>query len=672
MLSPWKARLSSLVIVSLCLVNLCPGQTAPTPAPADKPAEASPPPEQAPEAESEETTPSTPPQTLPDIVVTATRTQQPFKKTGSPLFKLTTQDYTRNQREGSFTEALRSAPGLGIANVGARGGLTQVRLRGTQDSDVTLRLDGVKINNPIFNSTDTTFLSYADLYNTESVEVLYGPQSTLFGSSAVGGVISSTTKKGSGDPKVLYRQEFGSLDTFRELIQSDGAVGDFAYSLHYAREDTQNNRANNDLSVDSYSLRLDYQVNESLAIGAITRGTLANYQEPGSVRADAFVQNDPNDEVFSENLTGSLFLDFTPNDLWHSKLVLGTNQIRYDSRQPLPNPTDAVTQLFGGRVASQNVSDAGTYSIDWQNDFHLWEQNTLSVGWVLEQLTGHDSTFAWQTAYQNAFYLQDQWEPVQNLFLTGGLRFERHEDAGESLTYSFSGAYLIEATDTKIRSSYGTGFKAPDFFRLYSNDPANFLVGNPNLKPEESRGWDVGLDQFFLEDQLVLSASYFQIETRRTFDFVSDPVTFISSPVNANQGVSKGMEFSARGQLTSHWRVSASYTHTDAELERNGITTRRRNVPRHLAGFDTNVNVLPQLILGAGLNLQADREELYPNFTQGESDDFVTARIYASYEIHPHSTLFFRCENLTDADYQSSIGFPVPGRSFYGGFELRY
>lgn len=612
------------------------------------------------------------PTALPDIVVTATRTGQAFKNTGSPLFKLTENDYGRSQRSGNLAQSLRMAPSVSLLNTGARGGLTQLRLRGTQDSDVNVRLDGVRINNPLFNSTDTTFFSFADVYNTESVEVLYGPQSTLYGSASVGGVISGTTKKGTGDPTFSYLQEFGSWDSFREVLKSSGAVGNFAYSMHYAREDTQNRRSNNDLGTDSYSLRLDYKVNEELSVGVTTRGVIAAYQEPGSERGDAFVQNDPNDEVRSQNLTGTVFAEYKPNDLWRSRLTLGTNQIRYDSRQPLPNPTDAITQLFGGRVGPQNVGETGTYSIDWQNDFHLHERNTLTAGWVLEQLTGHDSTFAWQQAYQNAVYLQDQWEPIDNLHLTGGLRYEKHEDAGEALTYRFSGAYLIGATNTKLRSSYGTGFKAPDFFRLYSNDPANFLVGNPDLKPEESKGWDAGIDQFLMDDKVVLSATYFQIESRRTFNFVFDPVTFLSSPVNADQGVSKGVELSARGQLTKQWQVSASYTYTDAYVERGGLTTRRRFVPRHTAEFDTNVEVLSGLIIGAGLSLQADREELYPNFSQGESEDFVTTRLYSSYAFTPYSSVFIRCENLTDLRYQSSVGYPVAGRSFYGGFEVRY
>ena len=154
------------------------------------------------------------------------------------------------------------------------------------------------------------------------------------------------------------------------------------------------------------------------------------------------------------------------------------------------------------------ISNAANYSADWLHTVQISRSNRATAGFAFNYFAGHDNSFPEMHTSNWAAYLQDEWEPVKNLNLTAGFRYDHYELAGDALTYRFTGAYLFPKTDTKIRASYGTAFKAPSFFQTFST--SSFALGNPGLKPESSRGWDAGIDQYLLCRRVVLSATYFR------------------------------------------------------------------------------------------------------------------------------------------------------------------
>jgi vitamin B12 transporter len=295
----------------------------------------------------------------------------------------------------------------------------------------------------------------------------------------------------------------------------------------------------------------------------------------------------------------------------------------------------------------------------------------VTAGLTFNEFSGHDNTFTNQYLSDWAGYLQDEWEVVKNLNLTAGARDDSYELAGEALTYRFTGSYLFPRTHTKIRSSYGTAFQAPSIYELYSN--STFAKGSPGLKPEKSRGWDIGVDQYLLDRHITLSATYFQNNIRDLIDFVStSQVTGYYQ--NRDTAENDGVELAAQLTLYREWRSRISYTYTDSTYTDLGVTQRRDEIPRNHLNLDTSY-VFGKLLLGAGVSFvggRVDTDYSTTPTTQVNLGDYWTARIYSRYTFNDHFAIFARIENMTGSHYEDVLGYPALPIGVYGGINIRF
>ena len=271
-----------------------------------------------------------------------------------------------------------------------------------------------------------------------------------------------------------------------------------------------------------------------------------------------------------------------------------------------------------------------------------------------------------------ALYLQDLWEVIPNLNLTAGGRYDLYEYAGNAFTYRFTGAYFFPLTSTKLRASYGTAFKAPDLFNTFSTSPT--ALGNPNLKPETSQGFDTGIDQSLWDGRFVLSSSFFHNYIRDVIAFVpSGPVT--GSYANQNTGETYGIETELRANPFKSWQIRAAFTWTESYFTTAGVTQRNPYVPRYLFSFDTNYSIIRGLTIGIGSLFVGQREgedfSYFPAKYVGMGDYWVL-RAYARWEFNSHFAITFRGENLTDQHYQTTIGYPALGTALFCGAEIRF
>jgi vitamin B12 transporter len=353
----------------------------------------------------------------------------------------------------------------------------------------------------------------------------------LYGSDAIGGVISLATHQGSGAPTVTGFGEYGTYDSIKAGLISSGVIGKIAYSFDYVHDETANARPNNHLREDGYSLRVDIPLTDTLTIGVTARGEFGRYGEPSSNRPVDIPFDDPNAKATGETNLVTLFVNWKTTDWWQQHLVVGGYNERYTFVAP-PIPSE----FYSGSVY---IGKAFNFETDWQNTFQITSKNTAVAGATYYLEAGHDNSFAQQEENNFALYLQDLWEIVPNLTLTAGGRYDHYQLAGNAFTYRFSGAYLIDETKTKLRASYGTAFKAPDLFDTFST--AAFALGNRGLRPETSQGYDFGFDQYLWDGGVTLSASFFQ-------NYIHDVIAFIpTSPVtgsyqNQNSGETYGIE----------------------------------------------------------------------------------------------------------------------------------
>jgi len=689
------------------------------------------------------------PTLLQEVVVTATRTDETAASITSSYTKLDGEEIERTQLP-NLKKAVDLSPGVFSREQGADGGTTAISIRGNRSVDTLTLVDGVKADSVLFGNGGSPFLSFASNLNLESVEIVRGPHSSLFGAEAMGGVVAVETKRGQGTPTSTLFFEGGSYNTYREGLLSNGSLGPLDYSLHYAREDSSNERANNNLDANSASLRLDYTVSDQLTVGMTFRNQDGLYHEPGSNRSIDSGFNDPNTRCTEDATIVSTYAEYKISDIWTSKLTLGTYQERYVYNNPF-NPQSYLgtyTPIFwdsyiGGfdapaadysNTQEHSVTESANWFADWKNTLQLTETNKLMAGTSLLYQTGHyqygsDYTVSNPYAYESLYnqvnygsaldfglYAEDQWKPIDNLTLTGGLRYDHDHLEGEgstssvdsysssrlntlydinadALTYRLGAAYLMEPTHTKFHASFGTGFKEPTIQQLSTSYTGHIL------DPEYSKSWDAGVTQYFLGDRISLDATFFHSRIDNLITYMSQTAPKQGYYINSDEANSHGIETAATAKLNDHWQARVAYTWTESEQSKycwdneDEVTLtgmqRALRVPRHVFNADTNYTFdmpVGKLTLGLGATLAVDRQDVdwgyaKPVSLKGQTTyagkivnmpDYLTARVYGKYALNDRVAFTARVENVTNKGYEPVLGYPALGRAYYGGFEITF
>jgi vitamin B12 transporter len=234
---------------------------------------------------------------------------------------------------------------------------------------------------------------------------------------------------------------------------------------------------------------------------------------------------------------------------------------------------------------------------------------------------------------------------------------------GTKTTFRIASAIIIEQSGTKLKGSAGTGFKAPTLYQLYSD------YGDENLKPEDSIGWDIGLEQSVFEKKLIVGATYFYNEFENMIDFDSATWTY----VNVAEAETKGVEIFGTAQPAEHLDVRVSYTYTDTEDRATGNRLIRR--PKNKFGIDFDYRFLEAANLNMGIVYVGMRDDddfaAYPA-TRINLDGYILANLAGAYRITKHIELFGRAENLFDQDYEEVTGYGTPGISGFGGIKFLF
>lgn len=596
------------------------------------------------------------------IIVTATRTAEEESRIGSAFSQLTGQELATEQIV-DLKNALNTTPGVFALETGARGGFTTVSIRGNSPDYTLILVDGIQVNTGIFDN-GAPFLAYAQTFNLDTVDIVRGPYSPLYGSDAIGGVVSLATHEGSGAPKATLFGEGGTYESLRAGVFSDGRLGNLAYSFHYAHDETANARPNNYLREDGYSLRLDAFLSPTLTVGLTARGQFGRYGEPSSDRPVDLPFDDPHAKATGETNLVSLYLDWKTTDWWQQRVVVGGYHERYTFNDPPIPAEDFSGSLYIGKALNLQA--------DWQNTFEPFASNRLVAGATYYLEAGHDNSFPLRRENNFALYLQDQWEIIPNLTLIAGGRYDHYQLAGDAFTYRFSGAYFVAATQTKLRASYGTAFKAPDLYDTFSTSPT--ALGNPHLRPETSRGFDVGIDQALGDGKAAVSASFFRNDIRDVIAFVPTG-PFTGSFANQNTGETYGVETELRANPFKSWQLRAAFTWTESCFTTAGVIQRNPYVPRYLFSLDTNYGITSGLTVGIGTSLVAQRvgeDFAFVPTKFVEMGDYWLLRAYARWTFNDHVAVTFRAENLTNQHYDTTIGYPALRTTVFGGLEIRF
>jgi vitamin B12 transporter len=609
--------------------------------------------------------------TLSDVVVTAT-------KTSTPLFELansiTVIDSAEIQRRGSNTvlDLLKTEYGLDIIQQGSFGSLTNVYTRGSNTGHTLVLIDGVEVNMPS-DPGGTYDFGNLPVDNIERIEILRGPQSTLYGSDAMTGVINIITKKGTGKPKFSLLTEGGSYNSYKGLTELNGSYNFLNYSLTLSREKTDGfssasardgNQEKDGSSNYNLSSRIGAEIANNLNLNLTFRFTKAD------VAYDQFGGQFGDDPTYIYKLEESVFRTEGKysafNGIWEQKLGFSVfrNVRKYSN--------DAF--LFD---ASRAFYDGRKLKFDWQNNFYLSNLNTLTFGieteqekaeteyYILSETSPFESILPESKTRTTGVYLQDQIR-FGNFYGTAGIRYDDHQRFGSAITYRLAPALIIWQTGTKLKATFGTGFKAPSLFYLF--DPS---FGNPDLDPEKSIGWDAGVEQYLWDSKLVLGATYFENHFEDLFGTDENFKT-----ININKAITKGIEFYFTFNTLKEISMKGNFTYTDAKDKSENSPDKdlpliRR--PKLKASYEVNYNFNEKANINAEIIFSGESNDkdfsLFPS-KRVKLKSYSIVNLAASYNIFEFLQLYGRVENLFDADYEQVLGYATPGLSGYAGIKI--
>ncbi len=589
--------------------------------------------------------------TLDPVVVSAARTPQAPDTVASSVTVITPAELADRQIK-TIGDALRSVPGAGVTQTGGRGGVTYISLRGSKSGQTLLLLDGVRLNDA--NTSYQSWLGGFSPAANDRIEILRGPQSTLYGGAAMGGVVSIGLQRGTGAPSESIDVETGSFSTVRGSVSAQGEIKDFAYAFTGSAMETENDRSNNNARLQNYALRLDYQVTANLAVGGTARYLDSYYKDPNDIRT---TNTTPVSNSDLENRRATVFAEVTPSERWSSRLTAAYQRQLYDndgsfSGFPSPYSTEATREI-----------------LEWQNNIQISDTVTAVAGASYERSEFSDGG-SYPKDHLNGVYTQAEWAPLAGTRLGAGVRYDDYDSFGDTVTYRLTASQRIEATGSRLHATYGTSFLPPSVSQRYGSA---FTAAAPGLKAEESDGWDVGVEQTLIDKKLTADVTFFRNNYENLIAFQGAPFPALGTYANLGRARTQGVEVSLKAVFSPRVTVTAAYTYLDAKDE--VADTRLTDRPRHTYAANIDWTPTDTWLLGAGVQGRADRYStnfnVFPSVAV-EPSSYTVFRVYSRYQATPKLALHARVENLFDADYEETYGFPSLGMGAFVGAEWRF
>jgi vitamin B12 transporter len=602
------------------------------------------------------------------VSVAPTGLTTPVEQIGSAVTIVTSQEIEAQQRR-SANDVLKSVPGVNVVQGGGPGALTSVFIRGTNSNHSKALIDGIDVSDPsgVNRSFNFGLLTTFDL---DRVEVLRGPQSGLYGGDALGGVVVVYTKKGEGPLKVDALAEAGSFGTFNQAASARGSVDRFNYSFnigHFRADNvpvTPNDillpgtRAlNSNYDNMTYSTKLGVDVTPDVTLNFVMRYVDTRFGFQG----DSFSFDD-----FTNRPDATKSSQDTKQFYTRGEGVVRSFGGRVTSYFGI-NYTDLTTRDFSPS-AGANEALGQRVKYDWRSVVDVTRGVVVTVG--ADHQTEKLQITGLSVEESNAGgYVQAQVTPVRNLFLVGNVRHDDNETFGGATTWRFAPAYLLDSTGTKLKGSVGTAFKAPSLSQKFQDFPAFGFFANPNLKPEESLGYDVGFEQAVFGNRAQFGATYFRNDVTNLINGTFDATTFLSSVDNIGKASTTGVEAFASADITDDVRIRGDYTYTEAFDEITGKELLRR--PRRKATVSVGWKpTTPLLLTGSvtyvGTALDVDRV----TFATVPLSSFALVNVAADYRLNTNMSLFGRVDNVFDKQYQNPNGFEGTGIGAFAGIKF--
>ncbi len=581
------------------------------------------------------------------VIVTATRMAQTADETLASVTVITRAEIERSQAV-SLSELLRSVTGIDIASQGGSGQLSSMFMRGTNPGHVSLLVDGLRMGSVTAGRVSWEFIP---LQQVERIEIVRGPNSALYGSEAIGGVIQVFTRRGKGPLQWSVTAGGGRYDTREATLDVSGSAGDNWFSGQLSRLETG---------------------------GFDARDPTVEFGSPIDDPDDDGHDNTALSLRAGHRFSGGSELEF------HGLHAQGN--VEFDSSDPFPNEDDFVEQVLGvslrtpltafldltataGRSLDERESfragvpgstihfDSERRSFSLQGDYAPSDADIVTLGLDYHDDRVDSSTSYKETArYTQAVFAQYRGERGGHTLLAR-IRPLDDEQFGSHTTGNLAWGYQLHPT-TRLVASWGTAYRAPTFNDLYFPDFMGFPTSNPDLDPEESETLELGAEGRAGGIDWDLRLFRTRIDNLIVFDLAS----FL--PANVNEATIEGLEATLSGDLYG-WTTSTSASFLNPTDDNTGNTLPRRARRSLKLDIDRRFG---KTGLGATFLAQSARYDDQANNMRLGGYGLVNLR--ASWSLDRHWKLQGRIENLFDRDYETVATYNSPGRGLY--LSLRY
>ncbi|GHH02066.1 TonB-dependent receptor plug domain-containing protein [Pseudodonghicola xiamenensis] len=587
---------------------------------------------------------------LDEITVTANKSGEatPLNRTGATV-EVITQEDLKNAGETTVAEYLAREPGITVSGNGGLGTSTSLRIRGLGDKYIKVLVNGIDVTDP---SSPQIQYNWGNMTtdNIERIEILKGSSSALYGSRAVAGVVSITTLTRPEEPgqKTTMSVEGGSNDTWRGTATYgySGSRGGLAIGIDRTITDGFSSSAGG-TEKDGYqgtqlSFSADVMATETLKLGltAYSLEARGHFDEFGSDGTP------PYDEYTTTKTRAARAYGQLDLGAWQHQVSAS-----YYKNDRISSSNGVDTPFKGKR---KRVDYVGSYSVSDMLGLTFgtdWEEQSYDSG----ADTGKTRT--------TGVFGEVQYAATSALDLSGSVRYDHHSNFGDHVTGRLAAAYQLTGATT-LRATAATGFRAPSLYELN-----NTLYGNPNLKPEESTSFELGIEHDFGVGRII-KATAFYTEIDDLIDFRSlydDTGAWIGGRYQTIPGTStsQGIELSGQWAINDQLGLYANYTYTDAE-DANG--DRLLRVPRNDVNIGLTADLAARWSGEVNVRYVADRPAEYGV----EMKDYTVVNLGVAYAITDQAQAYLRVENLFDEEYQTAEGFNTQGQAVYVGLRASF
>jgi len=608
------------------------------------------------------------PQQMETVVVSATRTETPVSQLGQSVTVITRQQI-EDTHAASVTDLLRQVPGIDFRSNGPHSSSTTLGLRGLAGYHTKVLLNGIPVQDTA-TTQQVPILNDINVDDIEQIEIVRGPGSTVYGSNALGGVVNVITRKGVGSerPTGTLGVEMGSHGRFRTSGSVRGQSGPLDYSFSVLRE------SEDGISAQDTPLNGDNDAWRNRQVQGTIGLRLAE-----NVRLEYFGRYSSLDEEY--DIADATWGPFQDSGDTHSQRWL--SGLRLSATDLLDGLMDTSLAVSVADLTRGYRDEAGwswddrfsgrTVEYTWQSTLHLHERADLTLGidhaqesatiddggnpgWGIPPTTPVDDRHR-----TTAAFAEIKTEPIDNLFLNGGTRWNDHSVFGYEWTWTAAAAYHIPSSGTRLKTSAGKAYRAPSLYELYEPQ-----YGNPALEPEVGNSWDIGFEQDVCRDRVTFGSTYFRnrVSDYIGFDMLSWTYDQVSG-VKAN-GLENFVRYRPIDDVTL--QLTHTYQHTNSmEAEAAPLAF----TPRHKGSAD-----LTWRPCGGPVTINLNGSYCgHVNTAAGDGEHleaYTLANAAVSYRLTKQLEVYGRVQNLLNENYEIAPNYNEYGRVYYVGMNVTF